>query len=197
MGPETPLPLPPFACRKVAGGSHGRPRTGTRPRGKGTAPPTGAAAPVSGRPPPGRHRVKELGPSGPSLSCLTYFYRESSHSCSKTGQKYFSQKVGFEKTSIWSSYRSKCSISGFPGRGKMARRIDTDLPGKRFNKNEKSGFRAEARTLSFSEGKVQSGHLGGAPEMALLASRPRIVTFGVISRAREKVAPSRFTVALH
>ena len=70
----------------------------------------------------------------------------------------------------------------------------TELPGKRFNKNEKSGFRAEARTLSFSEGKVQSGHLGGAPEMAPLASRPRIVTFGVISRVREKVAPSRFTV---
>ena len=71
---------------------------------------------------------------------------------------------------------------------------DTELPGKRFNKNEKSGFRAEARTLSFSEGKVQSGHLGGAPmcrglKFSLQESEE--------SRCRiflKKVAPSRFTI---
>ena len=133
-------PPPPFACRKVAGGSHGRSRTGTRPRGKGTAPPTGAAAPVSGRPPPGRHRVKELSPPGPPLSCLTYFYRESSHSCSKTGQNIFSQKVGFEKTSIWSSYRSKCSISGFPGRGKMAPLMSWSFLGSVLTKTKNQDF---------------------------------------------------------
>ena len=133
-------PLPPFACRKVAGGSHGRPRTGTRPRGKGTAPPTGAAAPVSGRPPPGRHRVKELSPPGPPLSCRTYFYKVSSHSCSETGQKYFSQKAGFEKTSIWSSYRSKCSISGFPGRGKMAPLMSRSFLGSVLTKTKNQDF---------------------------------------------------------
>ena len=63
----------------------------------------------------------------------------------------------------------------------------TELPGKRFNKNGKSEFRAEARTLSFSEGKVQSGHLGGAPETALFASRSRIVTFSQFSRVCKKV----------
>ena len=59
MEPETP---PPFACRKVAGGSHGRPRTGTRPRARGGLPP--GSRPVSGRPPPGRPRVKGWSPSG-------------------------------------------------------------------------------------------------------------------------------------
>ena len=70
----------------------------------------------------------------------------------------------------------------------------TELPGKRFNKNEKSGFRAEARTLSFSEGKVQSGHLGGAPmcrglKFSLQESKEwRCQIFF------EKVAPSRLTI---
>ena len=97
-------------------------------------------------------------------------------------------------TSIWNSYRSKCSISGLPGRGRIAFHIDTDLPGKRLVKSQKLHFRAEAPTLSFSKAKVQSEHLGGAPfgrglEFSLQESKE--------SRCRiflKKVAPSRFTI---
>ena len=61
-----------------------------------------------------------------------------------------------------------------------------ELPGKRFEKNAKSESRAEAPTLSFAFGEVQSGHLGVAPGTALFASRQRIVTFRGISEVRKQ-----------
>jgi len=77
---------------------------------------------------------------------------DPSHFCSETGRKYFPRKVEFQKISIWSSYISKCSISRFSGRGKMAPRVDTELPGKRFNENEKTDIARGRAGIEFLAG---------------------------------------------
>ena len=149
MEPETP---PPFACRKVAGGSRGRPRAGTRPRVRGGLPP--GSRPVSGRPPPGRPRVKGWSPSRATWDHpVLQKSRSRPTPVVKRNKIHVSQKVAFRKNAIWSSYTSKCSISGNSGPRKNRLHLRTELPGKRFNKNAKIGIPRGSADLEFLLGK--------------------------------------------
>ena len=147
-----PPPPPPFACRKVAGGSRGRPRTGTRPRVRGGLPP--GSRPVSGRPPPGRPRVKGWSPSGATWDHpVLQKHPPRPTPVVKRNKNHVSQKVAFRKNSIWSSYTSKCSISGNSGPRQNGVSHSTDLPGKRFNKNAKIRIPRGSADLEFLLGK--------------------------------------------